>query len=226
MVSKYEDTSDGYAWLQALQKNQLRYPDVFVVRWLARIRSLLPEEASGFDMGFGSGQHLRLFMDYGIKTYGSELLEHAIDIGHEILQEHPLAGEIFKGDIEDINLVHGSFDVFLSWGCIFLKPYDEIIKMLLNIEKALKPGGYALFNFRTKDNWFYGLGDELQSGHWLLDRRAGPYSGGKYTFLDEKEVRSLFADTSLEIENFERTDWWSKNMTERHSWWIVQCCRK
>lgn len=226
MIEKYEDTSDGNAWLKALQKNQLRYPDVSVVRWLARIRPLLPEESSGFDMGFGSGQHLRLFMDYGIKAYGSELLDHAIDIGHEILQGHPLAGEILKGDIDDINLVASSFNVFLSWGCVFLKPYDEMLQTLLSIEKALKPGGYSLFNFRTIDNWFYGLGSQIKPGHWILDERAGPYSGGKYTFMNEEEVRGLFANTSLDIENFERTDWWSKNMTEQHSWWIVQCRRK
>lgn len=226
MIEKYEDTSDGNAWLKTLQKNQLRYPDVSVVRWLAKIRPLLPEEASGFDMGFGSGQHLRLFMDYGIKAYGSELLDHAIDIGSKILKEHPLAGEVFKGDIDDINLVPSSFDIFLSWGCVFLKPYDEMLKTLIGIEKALKPDGYSIFNFRTKDNWFYGLGNQITPGHWILDERAGPYSGGKYTFMDEEEVRSLFASTSLEIENFERTDLWSKNMTERHSWWIVQCRRK
>lgn len=225
-MSKYEESSDGAAWLRALKSNQLVYPSEFVVRWLARVRPELPTECNALDMGFGSGQHLKLFMDFGLRAWGTELLDHGVSLGEEVLRGQPLAGKIIKGDLDHPLLPTQSFHAVLSWGCIFLRPVDSIRKSLNQVAQLLSPGGRALFNFRTADNWFYGLGQEGPDKHWLLDQRAGPYSGGRYTFLDEEGIRGLVSAAGLEIESFERTDWWKNQLSERHSWYVVQVIRR
>ena len=225
MKSGYELTADGQVWLRALKSSHLAYPNEFVVRWLARVRRELPEECSALDMGFGSGQHLKLFMDFGMRAWGTELLDHGISLGSQVLHGQPLAGKLIKGDLDSPELPHGTFSAFLSWGALFLKPEDGIRESLLQISRLLQPGGRALFNFRTPDNWFYGLGSKRPGKHWLLDERAGPYCGAGYTFLNENEVRDLIAGSGLEIEVFERSDWWKNQLAERHSWFVVQTIR-
>lgn len=226
MDSNYESTTDGQAWLRALQSNRLAYPNEFVVRWLARIRRELPQDCDALEMGFGSGQHLKLFMNYGLRAWGTELLDHAMDLGKQVLRGSPLAGKLIKGNLDHPDLPQRRFGAFLSWGCLFLVPKDQMRESLQRIAGLLQPGGRALFNLRTPDNWFYGLGVEGPAKHWLLDERAGPYAGGRYTFLDEQDVRSLIEGSDFEIENLERTDWWKNGLSERHSWWVVQTIRK
>jgi len=227
MNSDYEQTTDGQAWLRALKTNQLRYPSEFVVRWLSRVRRELPKECNALDMGFGAGQHLKLFMEFGLRAWGTELLNDAINMGEQVLHGQPLAGKLIKGDLDHPDLPAQGFGAFLSWGSLFLKPVDGIRESLQRIATLLQPHGRALFNLRTHDNWFYGLGVENPPKHWVLDKRAGPYSGGRYTFfLNEDEVRDLISGTGLEIENIERTDWWQNQLSERHSWWVVQAVRQ
>ena len=222
----YEKTTDGAAWLRALEANRLVYPSEFVVRWLSRVRRELPAECNALDMGFGSGQHLKLFMEFGLHAWGTELLEYGCKIGEELLAGQPLAGQIIKGDLSHPELPLQSFGAFLSWGCLFLKPKEDMQESLHRIADLLMPGGRALFDLRTRDNWFYGLGVEGPPSHWCLDERAGPYCGGKYTFLDEDDVYELIGPIDLEIENLERTDYWKNQLSERHSWWVVQVVRR
>ena len=222
----YEKTTDGAAWLRALEANRLVYPSESVVRWLSRIRRELPDECNALDMGFGSGQHLKLFMDFGLRAWGTELLDYGIRLGEQTLGGQPLAGKLIKGDLDHPELPRQGFGVFLSWGCLFLKPKEGMRDSLDRVASLLMPGGRALFNLRTRDNWFYGLGVEGPPSHWCLDERAGPYCGGRYTFLSEDEIYELIEATDLEIENLERTDYWKNQLSERHSWWVVQVVRR
>jgi SAM-dependent methyltransferase len=224
MKTLYETTADGQVWLKELQINRLEYPNEHVIRWIARARPRLPQQATALEIGYGSGQHLKLLMDYDLRTSGTELLDYAIDLGREIIKDHIFGGEIIKSKLNNALFLDGSFDALLAWGSVLsLQPKYDIEENLTQIGRILKPGGLAFFNLRTTDNWFFGLGKESPRGYWTLDQRAGAYAGANYTFLSEDNVRTLVSRSGLELENLERTDWWSRDLSQRHSWWLVHC---
>lgn len=206
-----------------LAKNQLSYPNEYVVRFLANFsRSLvgqaLPPE--GLDIGFGAGQHLQLLMDYGFRASGIELVPEAGERVQSQL-DSPLLGDIWIGDFRTAPLSAGQFDVIICWGVAFLRPLLDMQNDLTYICSLLKPGGQLCVNFRTPDNWFYGLGELVADSYFCLDQRAGAYAGAYYTFVDEATTRSLITSAGFELVNLERWDWCKNNLQEQHSWWIV-----
>lgn len=112
MKPNYESTAEGKAWLRALKSNQLLYPNESVVRWLSRVRPDLPQECNALDMGFGSGQHLKLFMEFGLRAWGTELLDHAIDRGRLVLRGQRLGGKVIKGYLDHPDLPEGGLRYF------------------------------------------------------------------------------------------------------------------
>lgn len=209
------------AWATTLQKNILLYPCEPVVRWLASVSSRHPKGSSALDVGFGSGQHLKLFMDYGFRAYGTELIPNAIEQGEKILKGRELGGNLTLGDLDHSSLEPESFHLSLAWGSFFLKPKTGISWNLEKMRDLMTMGGDFCLNFRTKDNWFHGLGEEVDESCFRLDQRAEEYQNMVYTFLDKDEAKSLCQEAGFEIINMERVELFKRDMSQRHSWFVM-----
>jgi len=217
------DEANRAASSRQVRQHRLVYPDERVVCFLARHYADRPANAQrrALDVGCGSGRHLRLFLDYGFQAYGIDYSAEAIAVAREFLSAHPLLREIKQADLADGGFPAGFFDTVLCWGTMFLRPCQDIVRDLRRVYRALAPGGRLLLNFRTRDNWFFGLGAELdQPGTYVLDERAGPYQGMRYTFLDAPAAGELLSQAGFQVENSERVDLWEARCTQRHSWWV------
>lgn len=206
---------------RSLKDHVLLYPSEDLVRFLSRIKSRLPQRAEGLDIGFGSGRHLKLMMDFGIRAHGVDLSPQALRAFRAHFADSPLLGELVTGDLSDLAFGAERLDVVILWGVLFLRPAAQMRTDLAHLAQMLKPGGSLCVNFRTEDNWFFGLGEELSPGHYLLDDRAGPYHDALYSFVDEGEARAIVTSAGLQIESFERCDYWKGPQQQRHSWYIV-----
>lgn len=207
-------------WGKELSRRALGYPSEFVVRFLAAgPRDESPRE--GADIGFGSGHHLGLLMEFGYRAHGIDLLSSAIERAQKTYEGAPLLGNLEVGDLSKTAWRDESLDAIVCYGVIFLKPVPEIKADLAKLHALLKPGGRLLVNFRTPDNTIAGKGKHLGDGHYILDENAGSYAGSAYTFVDQSTARALVEEAGFKIENFERWDWWKNNLAECHSWWIV-----
>ncbi|MBE8985968.1 class I SAM-dependent methyltransferase [Nostoc sp. LEGE 12450] len=204
-----------------LTKHTLSYPSEYVVRFLSSIETDKTTSKEGLDIGFGSGQHLQLLMEFGFRASGVEFVHEAGDRVRHLYGNNPLLGDIIIGDFRSPGLTLNKFDVVICWGVAFLRPIAEMRTDLKLIFSLLSPGGRLCINFRSKDNWFYGLGNQLDDDHFLLDERAGTYAECHYTFLDEIIVRELIKEAGFELENLELWDWHKNNMKEKNSWWIA-----
>lgn len=210
---------------KTLAQNKLSYPNEYVVRFLTNfsrkqtIDLTCPPE--GLDIGFGSGQHLKLLMDFGFRASGVELVPEAGEWVQSQWKSSPLLGDIWIGDFRTAPLAPTQFDVIICWGVAFLRSLPDIQTDLNYIHSLLKPGGQLCVNFRTPENWFYGLGQPITDSYFCLDERAGAYAGAYYTFVDEPTTRCLIETSGLELINLERWDWCKNNLQEQHSWWIV-----
>lgn len=208
-------------WETEFHRHELLYPSEEVVRFLARSHAEDNQQRNGLDIGFGGGRHLKAMMDRGIRAHGVELFQDAVDKAKAKFDGHPCLGDLRLGDFKTAMLPSGFFDDIICWGSIFLSPPSQMASNYLVLHDLLKPGGRFCLNIRTQDNWFAGLGKEVESGYYLLDERAGPYAGALYAFYDEQAVRQQIAGSPFEIEGFERLDQWRENLSKRHSWWIV-----
>ncbi len=92
---------------------------------------------------------------------------------------------------------------------------------LARICRLLEPGGRLCLNLRTRENWFYGLGQELERDYFHLDERAGPYGGALMCFVNEPAARALVSEAGLAIENFEQIAAWRGEDRKCHSWWMI-----
>ncbi|MDZ8189549.1 MAG: class I SAM-dependent methyltransferase [Nostoc sp. ChiSLP02] len=219
-LSKINTQNQSFA-TKELTKHILNYPSEYVVRFLSSMEIDQKTSKQALDIGFGSGQHLQLLMEFGFQASGVEFVREAGDRVRHLYSHNPLLGDIIIDDFRNAGFTLNKFDVVICWGVVFLRPIVEILTDLKLIFNLLSPGGRLCINFRTKDNWFYGLGNQLDRDHFLLDERAGAYAGCHYTFLDEIIVRELIQEAGFELENLELCDWYKNNMKEKHSWWIV-----
>lgn len=211
------------AWSRALAENKLLYPDERVVAFLARTFPDIEENLArnALDIGFGSGRHLKLLLDYGFQTYG-------IDYAHEAVSR---CWNLFEGRIDKGSLVHGdfrscpfplAFDAIVAWGVVFLTPPNEMTESLRAMGKMLASGGRIFANFRTKENYHFGLGREIAKDCYILDGRAGAYNEMCYTFTDEDDVNSLADSAGLAVVHIEKTTFLKNQMSELHSWLQVE----
>ncbi len=221
-VEQERTSQTGKFWGRHLEQHVLLYPSEDVVRFLARTGPVpVGDEASGLDIGFGSGRHLKLLMDYGYRACGNDLAANAIDVFRSHFGDHPRLGELVQRDIATDEWPADSFRVAIAWGTLFLRGMRDIRRDLARIARLLEPGGRLCLNLRTRENWFCGLGQELEADYFQLDERAGPYAGALYCFVDEPAARELVIGSGLAIENFEQIAAWRGEARQRHSWWMV-----
>jgi cyclopropane fatty-acyl-phospholipid synthase-like methyltransferase len=206
-----------------VKSSPIFYPDERLVAFLAgKMKSLASNESlNGLDVGFGSGRHLKLLIDYNVNAFGIEYTQEAIDTASNIIQKTNYLKSLWLGDYRKFDFPL-KFDIIIAWGVLFHSTQDEMIDSLLAISKALDKGGSLFINFRTKDNWFVGLGEELGNGSFLLDQRAGSYSGYCYTFMDKIEIEELVKKAKMKINKIERLDLWKNSLTEQNSWYICE----
>src|SRR5689334_8936461 len=97
------DKNNLEAYAGHLKRNVLLYPDERIVTFLA---ANYPDSAANsgkkaLDIGFGSGRHLGLLLNYGFQAYGIDYNSEAIDVAKSILGEQPLLKELKVADIKD-----------------------------------------------------------------------------------------------------------------------------
>lgn len=210
------------AWGQEMRKHQLLYPDERVVAFVATHYpdTTANSDCKALDIGFGSGRHVQLLLNYGFQVYGIDYAQEAVEIARSLWKDHPRLQELRVADLRERPYPDEFFDLVIAWGVSFLRPVEEMAKDFQVINALMKNGARLVVNFRTADNWFYGKGKPLGNGAFLLDESAGAYSGMCYTFLDFDQASNLLSQANFEIENSERLDLWKHNRSEHHSWWI------
>ena len=168
------------------------------------------------DIGFGSGRHLKLFLDYGFETYGIDYSEDAVNTANKLLDGKANVSTTNLDDIEYKDF----FDVVLMYGVAFLRDEKSMLEDLKRVNKFLKKDGKLLINFRTKDDYLYQKGKNIVGNTYILEN-VGVYDGLTYTFLSSEEAISLVKEAGFEVELIERDDYWKNNLKEQNTWWII-----
>lgn len=218
------DEATRKAWGNALCKNQLLYPDERVVSFLARRFPDIEKNSKrhAIDIGCGSGRHVKLMLDYGFNSWGIDYTDRSTALVQSEFSGHPLFRGAILGDFRDY-VFPQSFHAVIAWGVLFLTPPSEMVKNLRAMARLLTEDGALFVNFRTRENFHFGMGREIEPGCFILDARANVYQGMCYTFTDLPEVEKIVMEAGgLEISNVEKTTFCKNQMRELHSWLQVE----
>lgn len=211
-------------WERIIGRKDLVWPDSDVIRCTNRFFGAVPPEERAqlhaCDMGFGTGQHIVYLASEGFNVAGIDVADSAIQQTRQKLDAAQLTADIRQEELSLTTFADASFDYLIAWGVLFLKPTLEIQADLKRIHALMKPGGIVCANFRTRKNWFYGLGEEKDTHTYLLDDRAREYEGTFYRFFDKEELQHVLEEAGFEVVYLEYKEW-HKYGTEVHSWWLT-----
>ncbi|MFE3576818.1 class I SAM-dependent methyltransferase [Lysinibacillus sp. NPDC059133] len=217
------DLQNKIAWTKEIKKNVMLYPNERIVAFLARNYKDIEVNSSkkALDIGFGSGRHLKLLLDYGFQTYGTDYSEECLKIANDKLKNYSGLQKLSLHSIEELDYQNETFDVILLYGVAFLRQFEEMKQDLQHIFNLLKVGGKSIVNFRTNEDDMFQTGKKVSEQTYILnDDRYPSYRNMLYTFLSLEEAKELLESTGFKIINIEREDYWKNQLEQKNSWWI------
>jgi SAM-dependent methyltransferase len=127
--------------------------------WLANLVGLLPEHAQVLDIGCGCGipaaRHLTVA---GHHVTGVDISDVQIERARHLVP----GATLIRADATEIDFPPGSFDAIISLYAIIHMPLDRQPRLLRDIARWLRPGGWLLVTTGqdawtgTQDNWLGG----------------------------------------------------------------------
>lgn len=217
------DLTNNQKWSEEIKKHVMLYPNERIVAFLASKFKDLKNNSNknALDIGFGSGRHLKLLLDYNFNVYGTDYSDECLKKAREILGEDKNLKELLNKNLNDLKY-ENFFDVIVCFGVIFLREKEQIIKDLSKIKNMLKEKGKMFINFRAKEDWLYGLGKAIDENTFILDERVNEYNGMTYAFFNLDEIKDILENLGFNILNVERMEHWKNNCKCRNVWYSLQ----
>lgn len=169
-------------------KSELLYPDENLVRLLRKNRLLaVPAGLTAVDLGCGSGRHLRLLADLGVsRIVGLDASFNAL-----VISRRQCPGPLLQGNNLHLPLKSGSADIVIAWGSLHYNNKYDLIAMLEEVLRVLKPGGYLFATLRSGRDTCLRRGKHLGNDTWITD--LDDISGSTASFYSEEEVKVSFS---------------------------------
>ena len=172
-----------------------RYPfDRVVSLVLSEIKSF-STPLTALDLGSGTGNHLKFFIENGFSTTGIEQSPSAITSAISFLDKYSLSAEIIQGDIiTPLKYLHNrSFSVILDRGSLTHNPLNKLTDSLTDLEHLLSPKGIFI-SYIFSSNHPSVVGAKEISKCFYTDYSQGIFekAGVPALFLDEKTIVETF----------------------------------
>ena len=201
-------------------KHKLRYPDDYVVGFVFRNFGNINDKVRWkgvriLDLGCGTGRHLVFMAREGFSVCGFDYSKDALNVARSFLESHELDADLKEGDMVSLPWSDNYFDAVVAWGVIYFNTLSKIKKTMKEINRVLKPNGRLLASFRSKDNFFYGWGKEIERDTFITVERER--EGLIYHFFDEDGVRELFEESGFILTNIEKLILLRQNLKYKHA---------
>ena len=172
-----------------------RYPFDRVVSRVLREKNNLEKPLTALDLGSGTGNHLKFFLENGFRASGIEQSESAIKAAKKFLDRYSLEAEIINGNIIKPKeyFPNRKFSVILDRGSLTHNPLEQLEMGLKDIESLLGEGGIFLsYIFSQKHPSVEGA-KEI-SKNFYSEYTKGVFSKAEVPalFLDEKTIIKVF----------------------------------
>ncbi len=150
------------------------------VLWLTEYMDM-PKGSRLLDLGCGPGLYSEHFHGQGFKVTGIDFSQNSIDYAKEEAKASQYDIEYICNNYLEIDYTE-EFDVItLIYGDLCVLSHQERDLLLKKVRKALKPGGYLIFDLFTKQ--YFKKGHENQT--WYLSQEEGFWKEDEHLLLHE-----------------------------------------
>lgn len=169
------------------------------------------------DIGTGAGRHLSLAADLGFDPVGIDVSWNGLRHAKERM---PGAMDcLIASRMDRLPFAGDSFHAALSFGVFYYGTKAEMMGGVAEAKRVLAPGGRLLVVLRTKDDYRFGKGKELEANTFQLEIEETNEPGTIQHFLDENDVRDYFREFSQ--LSFEKSETTFANRTRLDSDWVI-----
>ena len=175
------------------------YPNEDIVRFCARlIKKRLTHDTfevkrqveTVLDLGCGNGRHAMYFSREGLKAFGIDVSQQAINWAIDWAQREGQEIDFRVGDIAALPYADKTFDAVVSHGVLDHVPGELANAAVKEVWRALKKGGLFYCDLRCADDFEYGVGTEVAPNTFRLDH--GYEQGLVQHFFTLEEIKTLF----------------------------------
>ena len=210
-------------WGRTIQKGNLIYPNDQVIRFVKKNFSI-PEQTTILDFGCGGGRNTIALLNEGPHVSAMDYTDSAIKIIEK--KCYCMAGggnrnvRIVQNHGFEIPLENSSVDAVVADGSLFYYNADDIIKVMKNLCRVMKPKSLLWTDFRTKKDSLYGKGTPIADGLFDMGKGTGR-ENCTYYFADEKDIRYIFSSSGFIIVSLDDFSYTVNNRTSINSWFHI-----
>ena len=164
-----------------------------------------------FDLGCGVGRHTVYFASLGYEVDALDLSNDAVKSTQEWLKKNELKANVDQGKMTDLTQPDNHYDLVLAFNVIYHAYKDDMIHIINEIFRIIKPGGFFFGTILTKDpnQPFYnpkGVIDEQ-----TLIKLEEPEKGIPHFFSYTEDVLEFFKN--FEIKDLYYKEWYRSPYT-------------
>lgn len=177
------------------------------------------------DLGCGTGRHVVHLAQGGFQVCATDISETGLAATWQWLAAEGLAAHLHLADMTALPYPDALFDAVISIYVIYHNTLSNIQRTVAEIERVLRPGGWALLTLISTRGHRYGQGQKIEPGTFLPE--SGSDAGLPHHFFDESGARALLAAfdlIELYLDEDEETE--EDGSTHRHSHWVAIVERK
>ncbi len=171
-------------------KSVLMYPDENLVRltkaYLGNKSDKEIESLSVVDLGCGTGRHLKMLLELGIKQVTG--LDNSMN-GLKICKEL-YAVPLVQAENNYLPFEDSSFDAVISWGSLHYCTKDMLAKQIKEIHCVMKTGGRFFGTLRSGEDTYLKKGKHIGNDTWITDLKD--IKNSVVSFYNENELKSYF----------------------------------
>jgi len=173
-----------------------KYPNEHIVAFILRTFGAAESrtQVHVLDLGFGGGANLRFLCEQGFSASGIDGSPHAVTRTEAFLSQWDLRARLVAGDMTNLGAFDsGSFDAVVDVRSMSNVPRSEVGKVVQEVVRVLKPGGYFVTLLYGTGCMAYQRGRQVEA-QTFTDVPEGPFSGiGHVAIYDVQAVRDVLS---------------------------------
>lgn len=177
---------DKYVWLTPCEES--RY---YAAKWRGEGRMSL------LDLGCGLGRHSLLFAQSGFKVTAVDISDDALSFLKRYSKENGADIACRKADMEALPFADDAFDCIFAMHSAGHSDSEGMKCVMSEIKRVLRPGGTVFVTLCSKETPTFTDPSLPRIDANTVVKNEGPEQGVPHFFVDQNDIRELFADFEL-----------------------------
>jgi SAM-dependent methyltransferase len=174
----------------------MRFPDDYVIRMFFK-EGLQGAPGRVLELGCGSGNNLLLFQEFDWQVVGVDISAELLARAAHNLSNGPHVATLLQADLAyGMPEVSGEFDAVILPSFNYYVPRASFLNLLSECNRLLVPGGMFFIRSRTRQDWRYGRGREVERDGFVLECSETGEQGLLNVFYDADDL-SAMVETAL-----------------------------